>query len=127
MLTHQIIQSEIEELKQILTHKDLTILILELYLARHSMHVMVFLSSYFSYGISDLSTGLDRIAAMVLLGLWAYFLSLQLRIPDRSSFLYLNLSGKNRYFWFLAKKCKVYGMVVLLYSHAWHFLCIQRN
>ena len=33
MLTHQIIQGEIDELKLVLTEKDLTILILELYLA----------------------------------------------------------------------------------------------
>ena len=73
MLTHQIIQGEIDELKLVLTEKDLTILILELYLARLDFYVLVLLSSYFSYGISDFSTGLDRISSMVLRQLWAFF------------------------------------------------------
>lgn len=42
MLTHQIIQGEIDELKLVLTEKDLTILILELYLAWLDFYVLVF-------------------------------------------------------------------------------------
>jgi hypothetical protein len=42
MLTHQIIQSEIEELKLVLTEKDLMIPILELYLAWLDFYVLVF-------------------------------------------------------------------------------------
>lgn len=97
MLTHQIIQGEIDELKLVLTEKDLTIPSFWNCIWPGLTFMFWFLlSSYFSYGISDFSTGLDRISSMVLRQLWAFSLSLQPRIPAHSSFLYLSLSGKSR-------------------------------
>ncbi len=74
MLTHQIIQGEIDELKLVLTEKDLTIpSFWSCIWPGLTFYVLVLLSSYFSYGISDFSTGLDRISSMVLRQLWAFF------------------------------------------------------
>lgn len=116
MLTHQIIQSEIEELKQILTHKDLTIPSFWSCIWPGIVCMLwFFLSSYFSYGISDLSTGLDRIAAMVFAGAVGVF-SIIATANTRSLFLSLPESFRKEslFFGFLAKKCKVYGMVVFV-------------
>lgn len=66
MLTHQIIQGEIDELKLVLTEKDLTIPSFWSCIWPGLTFMFWFLlSSYFSYGISDFSTGLDRISSMV--------------------------------------------------------------
>ena len=91
MLTHQIIQGEIDELKLVLTEKDLTIPSFWNCIWPGLTFMFWFLlSSYFSYGISDFSTGLDRISSMVFAAVVGIF----------------SIIG------FLAKKCRAYGAVI---------------
>ncbi|QLS23702.1 hypothetical protein [Klebsiella michiganensis] len=116
MLTHQIIQSEIEELKQILTHKDLTIPSFWSCIWPGMICMVWFLlSSYLSYGISDFATGLDRIASMVFAGAVGVF-SLIATANTRALFLSLPESFRKEslFFGFLAKKCQVYGGIVFV-------------
>jgi conjugal transfer mating pair stabilization protein TraG len=89
MLTHQIIQSEIDELKLVLTEKDLTIPSFWSCIWPGLTFMFWFLlSSYFSYGISDFSTGLDRISSMVFAAVVGIF-SIIATANTRSLFLSL--------------------------------------
>ncbi|HGV4385811.1 TPA: hypothetical protein ACNG6X_005241, partial [Klebsiella pneumoniae] len=89
MLTHQIIQGEIDELKLVLTEKDLTIPSFWSCIWPGLTFMFWFLlSSYFSYGISDFSTGLDRISSMVFAAVVGIF-SIIATANTRSLFLSL--------------------------------------
>ncbi|MGS1869115.1 hypothetical protein [Klebsiella michiganensis] len=106
MLTHQIIQGEIDELKLVLTEKDLTIPSFWSCIWPGLTFMFGFLlSSYFSYGISDFSTGLDRISSMVFAAVVGIF-SIIATANTRSLFLSLpeSFRKKSLFFGFLAKK-----------------------
>ncbi|HDU5577881.1 TPA: hypothetical protein ACTW6Y_005303 [Klebsiella pneumoniae] len=114
MLTHQIIQGEIDELKLVLTEKDLTIPSFWSCIWPGLTFMFWFLlSSYFSYGISDFSTGLDRISSMVFAAVVGIF-SIIATANTRSLFLSLpeSFRKKSLFFGFLAKKCRTYGAVI---------------
>ncbi|WP_276086032.1 hypothetical protein [Klebsiella quasipneumoniae] len=87
MLTHQIIQSEVEELKQLLTERDLTIPSFWSCVWPGRLCTLWFLlSSYFSYGISDFSTSMDKLANMVFAGAMGVFSTIAIA-NTRSLFL----------------------------------------
>ncbi|EKS7429292.1 hypothetical protein QCK43_004110 [Enterobacter cancerogenus] len=114
MLTHKIIQGEIEELKLILTEKDLTIPSFWSCIWPGLICMFWFLlSSYFSYGVSDLSTDLDRTASMIFAAVVGVF-SIIATANTRSLFLSLPESFRKRslFFGFLAKKCRAYGVAI---------------
>lgn len=116
MLTHKIIQGEIEELKQILAHQDLEIPPFWRCIWPGLVCMLWFLlSSYLSYWSSDFATGLDKIASMVFAGGVGVF-SIIATANIRSLFLSLpeSFRKKSLFFGFLAKKCKVYGVVVFV-------------
>ena len=96
MLTHQIIQGEIDELKLVLTEKDLTIPSFWSCIWPGLTFMFWFLlSSYFSYGISDFSTGLDRISSMVFAAVVGIF-SIIATANTRSLFLSLPESFRKK-------------------------------
>lgn len=87
MLTHKIIQSEIEELKQILVHKDLEIPSFWRCIWPGLVCMVWFLlSSYLSYWLSDYASGLEKIAVMVFAGAIGVF-SIVIIANTRSHFL----------------------------------------
>lgn len=123
MLTHQIIQSEIEELKNTLAQKDLEIPSFWHCVWPGLVCMLWFLSSsYFSYWLSDYATGLDRIASMVFAGAIGVF-SIIATANIRSLFLSLPapFRKKSLFFGFLAKKCKVYGAVIFIIFSCFSF------
>lgn len=115
MLTHQIIQSEIEELKQILTHKDLTIPTFWNCIWPGLICMLWFLlSSYFSYWQNDLTSALDKMAAMVFAVAMSFF-SIVIIANARGLFLSLPESFRREsvFFKYLSVKCKSYGIFIL--------------
>lgn len=74
MITHRIIQSEVEELKRILTEKDLMIPSFWSCIWPGLTCMLWFLlSSYFSYWLSDYASGIDKITVMVFAGAMGFF------------------------------------------------------
>ncbi|WP_256994080.1 hypothetical protein [Klebsiella pneumoniae] len=106
MLTHQIIQSEVEELKQLLTERDLTIPSFWSCVWPGLLCMLWFLlSSYFSYGISDFSTSMDKLGAMVFAGAMGVFSTIAIA-NTRSLFLSLpeDFRRKSIFFKCISKK-----------------------
>lgn len=115
MLTHQIIQSEIEELKQILTHKDLTIPSFWRCIWPGLLCMLWFLlSSYLSYWQNDFAFALDKIAAMVFAFVVSVF-SIVITANIRGLFLSLPASFRkeSKFFNFLSVRSKAYGFFIL--------------
>lgn len=116
MLTHQIIQSEAEELKQLLTERDLTIPSFWSCVWPGLLCMLWFLlSSYFSYGISDFSTSMDKLGAMVFAGAMGVFSTIAIA-NTRSLFLSLpeDFRRKSIFFKCISKKSKLYGLTILV-------------
>ncbi|HDS6410578.1 TPA: hypothetical protein QHZ98_003371 [Klebsiella oxytoca] len=131
MLTHQIIQSEIEELKQILAHQDLEIPSFWRCIWPGLVCMLWFLlTSYLSYWLSDYASGLERIAAMVFAGAMGFF-SIVLIANTRAHFLSLPQSfrKKSKFFGYLSGKCKAYGVFILVLFPclAFYFSSIHLN
>ncbi len=115
MLTHQIIQGEIDELKLVLTEKDLMIPSFWSCIWPGLTCMLWFLlSSYFSYWLSDYASGIDKITVMVFAGAMGFF-SIVVTAKTRSYFLSLPESFRknSRFVNFLLAKCKMYGVCIL--------------
>lgn len=131
MLTHKIIQSEIEELKQILAHKDLEIPSFWRCIWPGLVCMLWFLlSSYLSYWLSDYASGLERIIAMVFAGAIGFF-SIVVIANTRSHFLSLpeSFRRESKFFNYLAVKCQAYGIFILIIFPclAFYFSSIHMN
>lgn len=115
MLTHKIIQSEIEELKHVLTHQELEIPSFWHCIWPGLVCMLWFLlSSYLSYWLSDYASGLEKITAMVFSGAMGFF-SIVVIANTRSHFLSLPKSFRreSKFFNYLSVKCKAYGIFIL--------------
>lgn len=131
MLTHKIIQSEIDELKQILVHKDLEIPSFWRCIWPGLVCMVWFLlSSYLSYWLSDYASGLEKIAAMVFAGAIGVF-SIVIIANTRSHFLSLpeSFRRESKFFNYLTVKCKAYGVFILIIFPclAFYFSSIHLN
>lgn len=116
MLTHRIIQGEIEELKQILAHKDLEIPPFWHCVWPGLVCMLWFLSSsYFSYWQNEYATALDKMAAMIFALAMSVF-SVVTISNIRGLFLSLPVSFRKKSIIFkcLSIKCRVYGVFILI-------------
>ncbi|HHC2877626.1 TPA: hypothetical protein ACN7Z1_004653 [Klebsiella pneumoniae] len=125
MLTHQIIQSEVEELKRILTERDLTIPSFWSCIWPGLACMLWFLlSSYFPYWLSDYASGIDKITVTVFAGAMGFFF-IVVTAKARSYFLSLpeSFRKQSKFVNFLLAKCKVYGGSILLMFTCLSFYC----
>lgn len=131
MLTHKIIQGEIEELKQVLAQQNLEIPSFWRCIWPGLACMLWFLlSSYLSYGLSDYASGFDRITAMIFAGAMGFF-SIVVIANTRSHFLSLPQSfrRKSKFFSYLSRKCKAYCafIMTLFPCLAFYFSSIHFN
>lgn len=124
MLTHQIIQREVEELKQILTHEDLEIPSFWRCIWPGLVCMLWFLlSSYLSYGMNEYVSSLDRLGSMIFAAAIGVFSTIAIA-NTRALFLSLpeSFRKESEFFNFLSKKCKVYGLTILLMFTCFAFM-----
>ncbi|HDS6520165.1 TPA: hypothetical protein QHW61_005235 [Klebsiella oxytoca] len=116
MLTHQVIKDEIEELKRLLLDESLVEIPSFWGCIWPGLVCILWflLSSYLSYGISDYSSSLDRLASMIFAGGMGVFLTITIA-NTRSLFLSLPevFRRESKTFQFLSGKCKAYVLTIL--------------
>lgn len=115
MLTHQIIQREIEELKQVLAQQNLEIPSFWRCIWPGLVCMLWFLlSSYLSYWQNDFTSALDKMAAITFAIAMSFF-SIVITANIRGLFLSLpeSFRRKSIFFKFLSVKCKAYGIFIL--------------
>lgn len=116
MITNKIIREEVDELKTLMSQEELNIPSFWSCIWPGFVCMIWFLlSSYMSYGISEFSTSMDRSASMVFAGVMGVF-SIIVIANTRAIFLSVpeSFRKKSVFFRLLSKKCKCYGMVILI-------------